>query len=299
MSMKSCICLALLSVSLLACGKADRSAAADVRGQASAGNPFVAGSVPAEPAASACAGADLQSDDARKAEYAPFVAGAVDGKVGPEDVEIHSFMRMGAWSVVFASIPIADPGWFVFETVDGDTRFKDVWAGMADEDDRPGLVDWAKALGAPEQFASCFAQTIVPPAAGSAPSSPYAFDIDVVLSDAARKRLEDSEETVIVAAMYFAGGKTGVPADVLNGVGLVDIGRAQIELTGEGRAAFDGSAVLRERLEFVEGDLQVNVNVFSGRRSSPDNLLDCGFFQDAVAVAAAQPVRIACELIAE
>lgn len=129
--------------------------------------------------------------------------------------------------------------------------------------------------------------------------NPFAFDVDVVLSDAAGKRLKESEESVIVAAMYYADGKEDVPPDLLNEIGVVDIGRAQIELAAAGRAAFDGSAVLRERLGFVEGDPQVNVNVYSGRRASPDNLLDCDLFQDAVRVAAANPVRIACRLIEE
>lgn len=129
--------------------------------------------------------------------------------------------------------------------------------------------------------------------------SPFAFDVDVVLSDAAARRLGESRESVIVAAMYYAGGKAGIAPDVLDDIGLVDIGRAQIELAGQGRASFDGSAVLRERLEFIEGAPQVNVNVYSGRRSSPDNLLDCGMFQDTVRVAIANPVRIACRLIEE
>ena len=137
------------------------------------------------------------------------------------------------------------------------------------------------------------------PAADPALRSPYAFDVEVTLSDAARKRLADSAESIIVSAIYFADAKAGAPPAFVNQVGQVDIGKAQIELNGAGRAAFDGSAVLRERLPSTEGDLQLNVNVFSGRRSSEDNLLDCGFFQDAVQVAAAQPVRIACQLIAE
>ncbi|MCW5580817.1 MAG: hypothetical protein KIS72_05725 [Luteimonas sp.] len=292
MSTKSSLSVALLlSLSLLACGKADRSAPGDAPGPEPAG-PALAGA-----AADPCAGADLEPGDGRSAEYAPLVAAAVDGKVGPEDVEILRFLRLGDWSAVFAAIPIADPGWFVCQTVEGSARSKDVWAGLAGADDRPGLVAWATALGAPEPFASCFAQTVVSPPAAPAAAGPYAFDVEVALSDAARKRLGDSGESVVVAAMYYAAAKAGAPAGVLNDVGMVDIGNARVELEGQGRAAFDGSAVLGERLEFTEGEPQVNVNVYSGRRSSADNLLDCGFFQDTLAVATAAPVRIACDLI--
>ena len=41
------------------------------------------------------------------------------------------------------------------------------------------------------------------------------------------------------------------------------------------------------------------INVFSGRHSSPDNLLDCGLFQDKIAVAARGPIQIRCKLIGE
>ncbi len=41
------------------------------------------------------------------------------------------------------------------------------------------------------------------------------------------------------------------------------------------------------------------VNVFSGRHSSPDNLLDCDFFQDKITVAARAPIPIHCKLIGE
>lgn len=129
--------------------------------------------------------------------------------------------------------------------------------------------------------------------------NPYAFDVEVALSETARERLQAAKESVIVSASYFADGKEDASAGVLNDVGYVDVGRAQIELSGEGRAAFDGSAVLRERLDFTEGDLQLNVNVFSGRRSSDDNLLDCDYFQDALRVAIAKPLRITCRMIAE
>ena len=44
---------------------------------------------------------------------------------------------------------------------------------------------------------------------------------------------------------------------------------------------------------------QVNVNVFSSRRSGPDNLLDCDFFQGTVAAARRAPIRLACKLIGE
>ena len=44
---------------------------------------------------------------------------------------------------------------------------------------------------------------------------------------------------------------------------------------------------------------RLNLNVWSGRRSSQDNLLDCGTFEDTLAVASRAPVRLSCRLIGE
>lgn len=139
----------------------------------------------------------------------------------------------------------------------------------------------------------------VQPRTGNTLPSPYAFDVDVVLSETARERLKAAEESVIVSAWYYGYGKTGISPSFLNDVGFVDIGNAQIELSGEGRASFDGSGVRREFLEYTEGDLQVQVGAYSGRRSSADNLLVCYGFQDAVRLAVADPPSIACSMIGE
>ncbi|TDK28647.1 hypothetical protein E2F46_01910 [Luteimonas aestuarii] len=135
-------------------------------------------------------------------------------------------------------------------------------------------------------------------AATEAPD-PFAFAVEVTLSGVARQQLDASAETVVVAASYFGGAREGVAASELNDVGLIDLGRVEVEHAGEGSVLVDGGAVRRYRLGLVEGEPQVNVNVYSGRRTSPDNILACDMFQDGVRVAVAAPVRIACRLLSE
>lgn len=178
MSMKSGMLVALLSISLLACsgGGEAPTHATEPHASSEAETQPVQSSASTEPAADpervpssegaspadACAAADTQLTDARVGKYSTLVANSIrDDKVRPDEVTIHGFMRSGTWSTVFASIPIADPGFFLFETVDGDVQFRDIWAGLAEEDDRAGLIDWARSLGALEKFASCFAQTVI------------------------------------------------------------------------------------------------------------------------------------------
>lgn len=108
-----------------------------------------------------CSGADTGLSGARREEYRNLVADAMDHHVKPGAIEVDRFIGIDTWSAVLATTPVADPGWFVFELSEGRQQFKDVWGGMADEDDRSGLVEWATDLGAPADFAACFAETLV------------------------------------------------------------------------------------------------------------------------------------------
>ena len=133
---------------------------------ASRGEAGPAGGVDTPPAelagsALACSTADVELTGARLKEYSRLVAGAMDDKVKPKAVGVVRFMGVGTWSAVFATTPLADPGWFVFELVDGNVQFKSAWGGVAFEEDRPGVITWAADLGAPSDFAECFAQVAI------------------------------------------------------------------------------------------------------------------------------------------
>ncbi|HLR77453.1 MAG TPA: hypothetical protein VK062_00230, partial [Burkholderiaceae bacterium] len=90
------------------------------------------------------------------------------------------------------------------------------------------------------------------------------------------------------------------PKAFISDIGALDLGRKEKELASSGEVTFDGSDFKRDRLPYVEGLPQVNINVWSGRKSSPDNLLNCDIFQDAIAVAVKQqPITLHCRLIGE
>ena len=157
-----------------------------------------------------------------------------------------------------------------------------------------------------EHDANPAAETAAPSAEATAntPATPVAetpsgaFTVQVSLSPAAQKKLEAGEETVIVSADYFAT-PVDTAKDQANDVGQLDLGRAQVELPGAGVASFDGSAFAAGKLGLAKDAPQVNINAYSGRKSSPDNLLDCDMFQDTLAVAAKMPIMLDCRLIGE
>jgi hypothetical protein len=134
----------------------------------------------------------------------------------------------------------------------------------------------------------------------AAPSGPYSFPITVTVSPKAAATLRRLQETITLSAYYYGDPAPGAEKHA-DEVGQILLGRFQTEIPGSGgRAAIDGSAVKRARLVWLApGGPEVNVNVFSSRRSGPDNLLDCDFFQDKVAIARRKPVQLACKLIGE
>jgi hypothetical protein len=126
------------------------------------------------------------------------------------------------------------------------------------------------------------------------------FDVAVSLSPAAIERLAQGHETIIVAVDVF-GMAIAHSHHHPDQVGQIDLGSGQrVELGGAGLAHFRPVAYQTDLLNDVQDrKLIVLVNVFSGRHSSPDNLLDCGIFEDDVRLAARAPVRIDCKLIGE
>lgn len=115
---------------------------------------------PAFTASKACDGVKVEMTKARKAQYAPLVAAAMESNVKPAQVKFSAILESGNWSAAYISTPVSDDGVMFFQTVDGKKRFRDVWGGWAEPSERPELAAWAKKLGAPTDMAKCFAETV-------------------------------------------------------------------------------------------------------------------------------------------
>lgn len=107
-----------------------------------------------------CDGVKVEVTTASKQEYAPLVALAMENKVKPAQVEFSTIMESGNWSAAYVSTPVSDDGVMFFQTVNGTKHFRDVWGGYADPSEKRELVAWAEKLGAPQDLAKCFAETV-------------------------------------------------------------------------------------------------------------------------------------------
>jgi len=137
-------------------------------------------------------------------------------------------------------------------------------------------------------------------AAPARANAPFGFAVHVTLSPKAAAKLAALHETITLSASYF-GDPAPDAVRHADEVGQIDLGRQNVEISGAGGTGMiDGRGLKRARLAWLaKPEPQVNLNVYSSRRSGPNNLLDCTFFQDLVAVATRRPIELTCKLIGE
>jgi hypothetical protein len=114
------------------------------------------------------------------------------------------------------------------------------------------------------------------------------FAVQVQLSNKADRQLAIRAETIIVA-VYLEGGPIGHSTNTapLAKEGGVRVAEARIELRTGRIARFSSIKVARSLYDqLAEKDLDLLVNVVSGRRSTQDNLLDCTIIQEKISAVA-------------
>ncbi len=126
------------------------------------------------------------------------------------------------------------------------------------------------------------------------------YSVSVALSDKARKLLTNQKETIIVAAFFYGFPKPGTPRKYVSEMGEVGLGQTNVEITPGAIAKFGPVKLKQRALNQVDTKgPQLLINVYSGRKSSPDNLLDCGIYEDALAPIQGKTIPITCKLIGE
>lgn len=123
------------------------------------------------------------------------------------------------------------------------------------------------------------------------------FEIEVHLSPKAKAKLSKDNETIIVSASFL-----GVPTDTTSAAFLQS---GEMGITGKDVELRNGSIAKFENIKFSKSlydslsdkDIQLLINVFSGRHSSPDNLLNCGIVQEKMSKIKGRKFTIDCKLI--
>lgn len=251
-----------------------------------------------------CTSVTIDLTAEREQDYAGLIAKSISALLDPSeeplrpsDVDIYNILEIGNWSAVYGDMPTADTAMFFFEEVNGEKQFKDVWGGRADPSDRAELVAWAEALGAPDELATCFTQVIID---DLSEGQDFGFAIDLTFSVDALDTLVEQNEEVIVSASYYAD-PTPDGEDYTDDVGRINLGSEDVQAPAEpGIIEITGSQIDTDALQWVDGDIGVNVNIFTARLSSDDNLINCDVIDGSLAdVNAAMPIALHCTLITE
>ena len=100
------------------------------------------------------------------------------------------------------------------------------------------------------------------------------FDIEIKLSPKAREKIEKSKETIIVDVFFTGTPKDGIKVE-LEEDGSFFVTSSKIEMLYGEVARFDNITFSKKIYDqLADKDIDLGVNVYSGRKSSQDNLLD-------------------------
>jgi hypothetical protein len=140
---------------------------------------------------------------------------------------------------------------------------------------------------------TAFASPIVAsvPAPGGPPDS---FQVHVTFSKKALLALRDRKETVVVLAMFSAKRNESPSYHPFADNDPEDLGTIKREILPDQTARFDD---VHLKLNRRPGETQLLINVVSGRKSSKDNLLQCGIYEGPLRDVRGTTIPIACRLI--
>ena len=130
------------------------------------------------------------------------------------------------------------------------------------------------------------------------PKEVAAVKVEVTLSPAAAEKLKAAGETVHVEVIYGGDAAQGATLQP-NELGMIELGKKVLELDGAGTVQLAESEVDKSRLDQIVGQPQIMVNTTSGRKSTQENLLACGFYWDTLSKAGREGVKVPCTLLTE
>jgi hypothetical protein len=136
------------------------------------------------------------------------------------------------------------------------------------------------------------------------PAAPAAivpgFTVTVTYSQKATATLAAGKETVIVVGYLYGFPIQGTPKQDVDHMGQIDMGEVKKEIAPSAVAKFDSVKLNQPMIKWMNTQgPQLLINVYSGRKSSPNNLLDCGIYEGALKAVQGTSIPISCKLIGE
>lgn len=126
------------------------------------------------------------------------------------------------------------------------------------------------------------------------------FEITIELDEKAEKKITDQHETIIVQANLFGTPKDSVDPKLVTEMGELFLALPRVEISKPGIAKFENVKISKKGYEaLADKDFIILINVFSGRKSSSDNLLTCDILQEPMSNVIGKPHVLKGKLIYE
>lgn len=126
------------------------------------------------------------------------------------------------------------------------------------------------------------------------------FSVNLAFSERAKNTLSERKETVVVAGYVTGYPKPGAPKQYVSDMGEIALGQVRTEVPPGDVVSFNEIQLRPDALKQIDSQgPQLLINVFSGRRSSKDNLLDCGIYEGSLRAVQGRKIPISCKLIGE
>lgn len=130
----------------------------------------------------------------------------------------------------------------------------------------------------------------------------HGFRVEVSLSEKAKKKLNESKETVIAIAYFTGTVRGGIPfrqyKQYASRPGPIGLGETEIEVSPGKPADFSDLKLNQGALPLLDSSgPQLLINVVSGRKSSENNLLDCDIYEGPLKSVVGTSIPIHCKLI--
>ncbi len=124
--------------------------------------------------------------------------------------------------------------------------------------------------------------------------------VDISYSAQAMRELKRRGETVVVFGDTYGFPKKGAPSSLVDKMGEIGLGDLHAETLPGQVATIPSLTIDQNDLNFLTpAGVQVLINVVSGRKSSPDNLLACDIYDGPLQAVRFKTVPIHCKLIGE
>lgn len=110
------------------------------------------------------------------------------------------------------------------------------------------------------------------------------FEIELQLTEAAENKIKNNDESVIFSFMFLGNPTDKNLIDPSDGVGdKYLMANKDFELVDERVLKVENVKIAKEVYDnLADKDYEINVNVFTGRRTFETNLISCGIIQDKI-----------------